>query len=77
MTVTRRVAEPLFNGGGAAAARRRARTSRDAARLLCGYAGCGLATCVLWTAFALADRLRGRPVEFAFWTGFRYDAPRP
>lgn len=75
LTTVRSVAEPLFNAPLEAAARRRAVTTRSAARLLRAYAGGAEATCALWSALAAVDRLRGAPVEFAFWTGFRYDHP--
>ncbi|XP_075979368.1 odorant receptor 4-like [Anticarsia gemmatalis] len=66
-----RLDEPLMNqAAGAALLRERARA---AARLLRVYAGCAVATCVLWTAFPVLDRIQGRRFEFAFWIGLNYD----
>ncbi|XP_047020815.1 odorant receptor 4-like [Helicoverpa zea] len=48
-------------------------TARGAARLLRTYAGCAVATCVLWIVFPVINRIQGISFEFPFWTGFSYD----
>lgn len=64
-----------FNQAGAAARRLRARTSARAARLQRVYAGCAALTCLLWLVLPVAQRARGRSVEFPFWLGVDYSSP--
>nr|ARO76427.1 odorant receptor 21 [Conogethes punctiferalis] len=64
--------QPLFNQGGAAREALLRRAAARAARVLRAYYGCGIATCVLWTAFPVIYRLQGHYVEMPFWTFIDY-----
>ncbi|KAM3956753.1 odorant receptor Or1-like [Aphomia sociella] len=50
-------------------------TAARTSRLLRAYAGCGVATCVLWTALSVISRLRGQLVELPFWVFVDYTHP--
>ncbi|KOB69557.1 Odorant receptor [Operophtera brumata] len=69
------VIEPLFNPQDEASSAALRVSSQRAARLLRGFLGCSVSTCVLWSFLGAGSRLRGLPVELPFWTGFHYDHP--
>ncbi|XP_037298843.1 odorant receptor 4-like [Manduca sexta] len=61
------LAEPLFNPAAEWARALLRETARAARRQALAYAGCAVATCVLWIVFPVLDRARGRHVHFSFW----------
>lgn len=69
------VEEPLFNQKDEASCAALQAGSKRVARLLCWFLTCSVSTCLLWSFFGAASRLRGLPVELPFWTGFCYNHP--